>query len=216
MEAGKVKFQKLSIYSIYVDKIEYAVVDGKVLNTSDAKAFVKSFRDTKKVASDVRTLSVFTDMYNYRVGFRNGEFLFEKACKNASIKDNIVVKPSVVNERRSMLLVQDGEITMAISRDYFNNKVKEYTVNTKQDASLDEFIFNTETGEQIVPKFPLDFIFNDATTDFKVVKYLENEKEVYALHFDAEVDTKIYTVLFKGNGTMKEAERSLSNFLKEV
>lgn len=218
MEAGKVRkyAQKASIYNIYVDKIEYAIVDGKTLNTADAKALVKSFRDTKSVANNVRAVNIYTDKFNYRVGFRNGAFLYEKACENATIQDNIVLKPSVVNERKCILAVQDGEITMAISRDYFEKKVKDYDVSKKQDASLDEFMFDTVTGEQIVTKYPIDFIFNDATTDFKVVKYLENEKEVFALHFDAELDTKVFTVLFKGNGTLKEAENSLKNFLKEV
>lgn len=217
MEAGKVKHaQKASIYNIYVDKIEYAILDGKTLNAADAKAFVKAFRDTKAVVNDVRTFTVFTDMFNYHVGFRNGAFLYEKACKNALVRDNIVVKPSVVNERKCILAVQDGEITMAISRDYFEKKVKDYDVSKKQDASLDEFMFDTVTGEQIVTKYPIDFIFNDATTDFSVVKYTENEKEVFALHFDPQLDTKVFTVLFKGNGTLKEAEQSLKNFLKEV
>lgn len=218
MEAGKVKkyAQKASIYNIYVDKIEYAIVDGKTLNTADAKAFVKSFRDTKAVANDVRTLNVYTDMFNYRVGFKNGQFLYEKACKNATIQDNIVVKPAIVNERKCILAVQDGVVTMAISRDYFEKKVKEFNLLKKQDASLDEFMFDTVTGEQIVTKYPIDFIFNDATTDFAVVKYMEDGKEVFALHFDSELDTKVFTVLFKGNGTLKEAENSLKNFLKEV
>ena len=215
MEASKKKvgFFKPSVFNIYVDRIEYMVVDGKVLNAADAKAFVKKFREEKSVDQKVKAVNIFTDKYNYRVGFANGKFLYEKACENASIKDGEILQPTVVNERRRVIAVENGSIVMTMSKEYFDRIAGKYAM-AAQDEDEDYF-YDTVSKDRVVTAYPIDFLFNDATADFAVVKGKnEDGSESYNLYY-GEVD-KQYTILYKGNGTLKEAEASLAKFVREL
>jgi len=206
--------EKPSIFNIYVDRVEYAVVDGKAVGTAEAKELVKNFRETKTVDANIKSLVVFTDRFNYKVGFKDGAFLYEKTCQNAQIRDGKLVAPIVVNPRRNIIAVRSGRTVMSVSGEVFERNVESEVVTQDVAEASNEYYYDTVTKEYRVSQFPINFDFFNAVTTYQIVKK-DDEFVIYYGKMTKEDEGK-YKVVYGSSGTKEQIQRSYKRFMKDL